>query len=79
MSERKEVLCCAFDKKFPCPNECGLHNFQLRMKEKYSIAPDVVSEFIVDCPPRQEEGGFRTKREENGAFLKQDCLHFKNK
>jgi len=82
MSERKEELCCAFDENLPCPIGCRLRNFRLRTIERYSIegysiSPGEVSELIVNCPPRSEEGEPRVNTEENDEFLKKYCLHFK--
>ena len=79
MSKREVDLCCAYDNTLPCLNGCGLRNFRLREEEKYPTSQGEVSEFIPDCPPRQEGGEPGRKREENGVFLKQFCLHFENK
>ena len=74
MSQRVEELHCAFDKEIPCPDGCGLRNFRLRMRDRFSTAPGQVSELIVSCPSRQEceHGG---NGGENDGFLKKYCSH----
>ena len=79
MSEREEDLHCSFNNTLPCPNGCGLRNFQLKMREIPPAFSGEVSEYIANCPPRQEGGEPGRKREENGVFLRKYCLHFENK
>lgn len=77
MSVRKEELRCAFDEELPCLDGCSLRNYILRTSERYQISPDEVSEVIINCPPRPEEGEPRVNTEENSEFLKKYCLYFK--